>query len=75
MDMKPALGLNLSAFLWGNSLKMSGEYMEKKLSVAMFGQKRLTREGGIEIVVKEFSTRMAQEWHKNGTTRLSGNLL
>lgn len=35
--------------------------MEKKLSVAMFGQKRISREGGIEIVVKELSTRMAQK--------------
>ena len=34
--------------------------MEKKLSVAMFGQKRLSREGGVEIVVKELCTRMAQ---------------
>lgn len=46
--------------------------MEKKLSVAMFGQKRLTREGGIEIVVKELSTRMAQQgyqvtcYHRSG---------
>ena len=62
--MKPALGLDLSVFLRGNSLKMSGEYMEKKLSVAMFGQKRLTREGGIEIVVKELSTRMAQQGYQ-----------
>mgnify|MGYP000720144062 CR=1 FL=1 len=34
--------------------------MEKKLAISMFGQKRLSREGGIEIVVKELSTRMAQ---------------
>lgn len=34
--------------------------MNKKLSVAMFGQKRLSREGGVEIVVKELCTRMAQ---------------
>lgn len=27
----------------------------------MFGQKRLSREGGIEIVVKELCTRMAQK--------------
>ena len=32
--------------------------MSKKL--AMFGQKRLSREGGVEIVVKELCTRMAQ---------------
>ena len=35
--------------------------MEKKLRVAMFGQKRLSREGGIEIVVKELRTRMARD--------------
>ena len=34
--------------------------MEKKFRVAMFGQKRLSREGGIEIVVKELCTRMVQ---------------
>lgn len=36
----------------------------KKMVIAMFGQKRLSREGGIEIVVKELCTRMA----KNGYT-------
>ena len=34
--------------------------MSKKLAIAMFGQKRLSREGGGEIVVKELCTRMAQ---------------
>ena len=34
--------------------------MGKKLKVAMFGQKHLSREGGIEIVVKELCTRMVQ---------------
>lgn len=29
-----------------------GGSMKKRLTVAMFGQKRLTREGGVEIVVK-----------------------
>lgn len=38
--------------------------MERKLAVSMFGQKRLSREGGIEIVVKELCTRMVQ----NGCT-------
>lgn len=32
------------------------------MKIAMFGQKRLSREGGVEIVVKELSTRMV----KNG---------
>ena len=34
--------------------------MKDKFAVSMFGQKRLSREGGIEIVVKELCTRMAQ---------------
>ena len=34
--------------------------MERKLAVSMFGQKRLSREGGIEIVAKELCTRMVQ---------------
>ena len=33
----------------------------KKLSIAMFGQKRLSREGGIELIVKELCIRMAQK--------------
>lgn len=35
--------------------------MESKIAVSMFGQKRLTREGGVEIVVKELCTRMARD--------------
>ena len=35
--------------------------MKDKFAVSMFGQKRLSREGGIEIVVKELCTRMAQD--------------
>ena len=35
--------------------------MEEKIRLAVFGQKRLSREGGIEIVVKELCTRMAQK--------------
>ena len=34
--------------------------MEEKIRLAVFGQKRLSREGGIELVVKELCTRMAQ---------------
>ena len=34
--------------------------MSKKLAIAMFGQKRLSREGGVEIVGKELCTRMVQ---------------
>lgn len=35
--------------------------MERKIKLAVFGQKRLSREGGIEIVVKELCTRMSQD--------------
>lgn len=35
--------------------------MKDRLRVAMFGQKRLSREGGIEIVVKELCTRMTRD--------------
>lgn len=35
--------------------------MEEKLKLAVFGHKRWSREGGIEIVVKELCTRMAQQ--------------
>lgn len=38
--------------------------MKKKLAVSMFGQKRLSREGGIEIVVKELCTRLVQDGHQ-----------
>ena len=31
--------------------------MKDRFTVSMFGQKRLSREGGIEIVVKELCTR------------------
>ena len=35
--------------------------MKDEFAVSMFGQKRLSREGGIEIVVKELCTRMARD--------------
>lgn len=35
--------------------------MKDRFAVSMFGQKRLSREGGIEIVVKELCTRMARD--------------
>lgn len=38
--------------------------MEKKLRIAMFGQKRLSREGGIEIVVRKLGSRMAAKGHR-----------
>ena len=45
----------------------------KKLSIAMFGQKRLSREGGVEIVVKELSTRMARDGYKVTCYNRSGH--
>lgn len=47
--------------------------MEKKFSVAMFGQKRLSREGGVEIVVKELCTRMVKAGHKVTCYNRSGH--
>lgn len=47
--------------------------MNDKLSIAMFGQKRLSREGGIEIVVKELCTRMAQKGHQVTCYNRSGH--
>lgn len=47
--------------------------MEKKLSVVMFGQKRLSREGGVEIVVKELCTRMVKAGHKVTCYNRSGH--
>ena len=38
--------------------------MKEKLNVAMFGQKHLSREGGVEIVVKELCTRMARNGYQ-----------
>ena len=38
-----------------------GKSMKDKFAVSMFGQKHLSREGGIEIVVKELSTRMVRD--------------
>lgn len=38
---------------------------EKKLKIAMFGHKRVpSREGGVEVVVEELSTRMVEKGHK-----------
>ena len=34
------------------------------VKIAMFGHKRLSREGGVEIVVKELCTRMAKKGHE-----------
>ena len=47
--------------------------MNKKLRIAMFGQKRLSREGGVEIVVKELATRMLQDGHEVTCYNRSGH--
>lgn len=47
--------------------------MEEVRRVAMFGQKRLSREGGVEIVVKELCTRMAQHGYKITCYNRSGH--
>lgn len=47
--------------------------MEEKLQIAMFGQKRLSREGGIEIVVKELCTRMTRNGHQVTCYNRSGH--
>lgn len=44
-----------------NRVRLWEGFMGKKLAIAMFGQKRLSREGGVEIVVKELCTRMARD--------------
>lgn len=47
--------------------------MEKKLRIAMFGQKRLSREGGIEIVVRKLGNRMAAKGHRVTCYNRSGH--
>lgn len=37
---------------------------KKKLRACMFGQKRWSREGGVEVVVEELSTRMVKLGHQ-----------
>lgn len=55
------LARNIDEVKKKNRVGLWEEIMSKKLAVAMFGQKRLSREGGVEIVVKELCTRMAQD--------------
>ncbi|MEQ2563869.1 glycosyltransferase family 4 protein [Ventrimonas sp. CLA-AP-H27] len=43
------------------------------MKIAMFGQKRLSREGGIEVVVKELCIRMAQRGHQVTCYNRSGH--
>lgn len=47
---------------------------DEKLNIAMLGQKRIpSREGGIEIVVEELSTRMVKQGHKVTCYNRSGH--
>ena len=50
-------GTKIGFLIWNDGWR---EVMEEKIRLAVFGQKRLSREGGIEIVVIELCTRMAQ---------------
>lgn len=43
------------------------------MNIAMFGQKRLSREGGVEIVAKELSTRMAKKGNEVTCYNRSGH--
>lgn len=47
--------------------------MKKKLAVSMFGQKRLSREGGIEIVVKELCIRLVKDGYRVTCYNRSGH--
>ena len=47
--------------------------MERDLRIAVFGQKRLSREGGVEIVVKELCTRMARQGYQVTCYNRSGH--
>lgn len=52
---------------------MRGSRMGEKLKIAMFGHKRWSREGGVEIVVMELCTRMAQQGCQVTCYNLSGH--
>lgn len=47
--------------------------MGEELKIAMFGHKRWSREGGVEIVVKELCTRMALQGNKVTCYNRSGH--
>lgn len=51
-------------FLAFEDEKQDSNFKNKKLNISMFGHKRIpSREGGVEIVVEELSTRMAAQGH------------
>lgn len=52
-------------FLSFKDKKQLSLWLNKKMNLAMFGHKRIpSREGGVEIVVEELSTKMAAQGHK-----------
>lgn len=54
----------LTFFLAFEDEKQDNNFKNKSLNISMFGHKRIpTREGGVEIVVEELSTRMAAQGH------------
>lgn len=57
--------------LVGSEVRMAEN--TKKLRIAMFGQKRWSREGGIEVVVEELSTRMVKLGHQVTCYNRSGH--
>lgn len=63
------VGTNI-AFLWeiykeNRALKKIEKLQKPQLKIAMIGHKRIpTREGGVEIVVKELATRMVKRGHR-----------
>lgn len=53
---------------------MKERQVKKQLNIAMLGHKRIpSREGGIEIVVEELSTRMVKKGHKVVSYNRSGH--
>lgn len=62
----------LKSILYVNIWKINS-VMKNKLKIAMFGQKRLSREGGVEIVVKELSTRMSNKGYEVTCFNRSGH--
>ncbi len=60
LDIKILFKTVMTVLKRERQLRITYNRMERKLAVSMFGQKRLSRESGIEIVAKELCTRMVQ---------------
>lgn len=53
---------------------MAATVKNRELRIAMFGHKRIpSREGGVEVVVEELSTRMAEKGHSVTCFNRSGH--